>query len=126
MKTERKIFKNVLWNTIVDYVKLMHLLPDIYNDINEKYDDDLVIAKRVLLFYLENDYIALFYENWKNLNNYTEISKDKSLKLLLETSSWEEPNNDSLWITVSATKKGEELYYSGKIIDERFEFPKIW
>lgn len=92
MKMERKIFKNVLWDTIEDYTKLMHLLPDIYNDINEKYDDDLVIAKRVLLFYLKNDYIALFYENWKNLNNYTKISKDESLNLLLETSSWEKPN----------------------------------
>ncbi|MDR2206279.1 MAG: hypothetical protein LBE36_09025 [Flavobacteriaceae bacterium] len=125
MKTERKIFKYVLWNTIEDYTMLMHLLPDIYNDINERYDDNLTVAKKVLLFYLENGYVTFFYESWKNPNNYTEIPKDKALKLLMETSSWENPDKNHQWITVSATKKGEELYYSGQIENNDFILPHI-
>lgn len=123
---ERKIFKSVLWDTIEDYTILMHILPDIYNDINERYDDNLLIAKRVLSFYLENDYVVLFYEDWKNPNNYIEIPKRKALKLLTETTSWNEPNKDDLWVTVSATKKGEELYYSGKIMCKNFKLPKLF
>ena len=123
---ERKIFKDVLWETIEDYTMLLHLLPCIYNDINEKYDNNLEVAKKILLFYLENDYVSFFYKNWKNPLNYIEIPKDKALKLLVETSSWENPDKDDLWVTASATKKGEDLYYSGEIMDENFKIPELF
>ena len=58
---ERKIFKTVLWATIEDYVLLIHIPSEIYNEIDEKYDDRIIdIAKKILLFYLENDFILLF------------------------------------------------------------------
>lgn len=121
---KKRIFKAVLWAAIEDYTKLLHLLPDIYNDINDKYDINLSIAKKVLLFYIENDYISLFYENWKIPNKFIKIPKKKALKLVIETSAWERPNDD-LWVVISASPKGEDLYYSGKIDDDSFILPDI-
>ncbi|WP_161531914.1 hypothetical protein [Riemerella anatipestifer] len=126
MDIERRIFKNVLWDTIEDYTKLLHLLPSIYNDISEQYDSDLKVAKKILLFFVENNYVALFYEDWRYPNNYFEVPKDKSLKLLIENSSWEVPTQNDLWITVSATPKGKELYYSDRVMDESFKVPQLF
>lgn len=125
MEITRKIFKNVLWATIEDYTRLLHLIPEIYNEINDRYDSYLTVAKKVLLFYLENDYVALFYENWKIFDNYIEIPKEKALYLLMETVSWENPNKGDLWITVSATKKEEDLYYTDKILNDNFKLPIV-
>lgn len=123
---ERKLFKAILWATIEDYVLLIHLPPEIYNEIDEKYDDRIVeIAKKILLFYLENDFISLFYDNLENPKFVpNEISKEKAKELISDDSSWDK-DLEGVFITASATKKGEELYYSWEIMDEKFKLPKI-
>lgn len=122
---KRKIFKAVLWASIEDYCRLIHIIPEVYNEIEENYDDRVVIiSKKVLLYYLEEDYVYLFYENWKIQNQYIEIPKDLALKLVVEDSSWEEPKED-IFITVSATQKGEDLYNSGEIMNDNFKLPEI-
>ena len=123
---ERKIFKAVLWATIEDYARFIDIPLEIYNEIDERYDDKVLeIAKKVLLFYLQGDYISIFYENWTLYHSdFVEVSKEKTLELILNNDSWKDPIND-VFITASATKKGEELYYSGKIMDESFKLPKV-
>ena len=69
-------------------------------------------------------YISLFYENWKVPNEFIKIPKNNALKLVIKTSAWEIPNDD-LWVVASASSKGEDLYYSGKIDDNSFILPDI-
>lgn len=123
---ERKIFKAVLWATIEDYVLLIHIPPEIYNEVDEKYDDRIIdIAKKILFFYLENDYISLFYDNpGKSKFTPKEIPKSVAKELILDNSCWDK-DLDGVFITASATKKGEDLYYSWEIMDENFKLPEV-
>ena len=123
---ERKIFKTVLWATIEDYVLLIHIPSEIYNEIDEKYDDRIIdIAKKILLFYLENDFILLFYDN-PGESKFTpkEILKEKARQLIFDDSSWNK-DLEGVFITARTTKKGEDLYYSGMIMDENFKLPPL-
>jgi len=124
---KRKIFKAVIWATIEDYARFIDIPLEIYNEIDEKYDDKVIeIAKKILLFYLEEDYVSLFYEKLSLYNNseFIEIPKDKAKELIPKDLSWED-STENILITASATKKGEELYYSGKIMEEDFKIPEI-
>lgn len=108
---KKRIFKAVLWAAIEDYTRLIHIPLEIYNEIDEKYDSKIIeIAKKVLQFYLQEGYISLFYEKWTLYESeFIEISKEKSQNLILENSSWEEPK-ENIFITISSTPKGEDLY----------------
>lgn len=122
----RKIFDIVLWDCIEDYVRLIHILPSIHNEIDECYDDQLLdIAKRVLYFYIENGYVNLFYEYWSLEGSHLkEIDKREALNLILYDKSWHELEEDT-FIVANATLKGENLYNSGEIMNGIFCLPNI-
>lgn len=122
----RKIFDIVLWDCIEDYVRLIHILPSIYNEIDECYDDQLLdIAKKILYFYVENGYVSLFYEYWSLEGScLKEIYREDALYLILCNKSWYEPEED-IFIVASATSKGENLYNSGEIMSGTFCLPNI-
>lgn len=132
---ERYMFKTVLWATIEDYAglysliwELNSLLPEEYELLPKEYEIiNLAPARNILSFYLEEDYVSLFYNKWCTTNfELKEIPKEKALKLILEDSCWTAPSNTDIYITASATQKGEDLYNSGEVMNENFKVPEIF
>ena len=121
----REAFKSILLYSIEDYAGLLHLVWSIDSLLFKEDDAHLEIARKILSFYIKGDYIALFYDKLGDSEFVPkEIPKEKAIELILDDSSWD-TDFTNVYITASATKKGEDLYNSGKIMDESFKLPKV-
>jgi|GEM_PF-3258333 len=121
----REAFKSILLYSIEDYAGLLHLVWSIDSLLFNEDDTHLEIARKILSFYIKEDYINLFYDKLGDPEFIPQkISKEESLELIQNDSFWD-TDFTNIYIAASATKKGEDLFYSGEIMDESFKIPEV-
>ena len=74
-------------------------------------------AKRVALYFLENELVDLFYDKWGE-DNLVPISRQSAIEIVKGNEFWMPPQIGSLCVKVGITGKGERYYLENLIPDD--------